>query len=116
MPEGSSTGEISMLDRPGRIAAALLVFVLGSISFHSLPTIVGTMSDHPGIWKMRIGTIASADMSGMLLAAIATIFWFRRLNWQRLAVGFALCLSARVNVLVASFKQPAARYRCASAS
>jgi len=80
------------VDRTVRIAAALFVFVMGSISFPLLPMVVGAVTDHLDFSVRQVGLIASADMFGMFLAAIAAIYWIRRANWRQLAIGLALCL------------------------
>jgi predicted MFS family arabinose efflux permease len=80
------------VDRTVRIVAALFVFVMGSISFPLLPMVVGAVTDHLDFSTREVGLIASADMFGMFLAAIAAIYWIRRANWRRLAIGLALCL------------------------
>ena len=80
------------VDRTVRIAAALFVFVMGSISFPLLPMVVGAVTDHLDFSPRQVGLIASADMFGMFLAAIAAIYWIRRADWTRLAIGLALCL------------------------
>ena len=105
MTLNKDTGEALLVDRRGSIIAALFVFVLGSISFPLLPMVVGAVTDHLDFSSRQIGLIASADMFGMFLAAIAAIYWIRRINWRLAAIAFAigLCLCHAVSTQLPHF-------------
>ena len=92
MARNNLADDVLLVDRPTAIIAALSVFVLGSISFPLLPMVVGAVTDHLNFTSQQVGLIASADMFGMFLAAIAAIYWIRRLNWKLAAIGFGICL------------------------
>ena len=67
MADSAFSGDTLEVDRKVSIAAALFVFVMGSISFPLLPMVVGAVTDHLDFSTREVGLIASADMFGMFL-------------------------------------------------
>ncbi len=68
------------------IAAAIGLSVAGVAAFSVLPVMVGAIADSHGLSASLAGYVASADLCGFALAALAAVFWIARGGWQRAAV------------------------------
>jgi predicted MFS family arabinose efflux permease len=93
------------IDRPGALAALLVVATVTEAMFMLLPSFVGALGDVLHLSANRTGLLGSADLAGIALATGTAPWWLRRVPWRG-AVLASLAAFLLVNVVcfgVASF-------------
>ncbi len=68
------------------IAAAIGLSVAGVAAFSVLPVMVGAIADSHGLSASLAGYVASADLCGFALAALAAVYWVGRGRLRRAAI------------------------------
>jgi len=68
------------------IVAAIGLSVAGVAAFSVLPVMVGILTDSHGLGASLAGYVASADLAGFALTALAAAFWVVRCRWRRAAI------------------------------
>ena len=78
----------------GMTARVFLAFLTtaGFFYVNIMPAIVAGLIEGLGYTNQQAGSVASANMYGAAFGALGIVFIIRRLNWQRVALGFLITL------------------------
>lgn len=68
------------------IAAAIVVSAAGVSAFSFLPILTGALADDLGLSESVAGLIASTELIGFAIAALASLFWNGRVAWRPAAI------------------------------
>ena len=70
------------IDRPGALAALLIVATVTEAMFMLLPSFVGALGDVLHLSANRTGLLGSADLAGIAIATATAPWWLRRVPWR----------------------------------
>jgi predicted MFS family arabinose efflux permease len=85
-------------DKPGTIAAAVMLSVIGVFGLIPQPLFLGALQDYLEFTNQQASLITASEIIGGALASLLAVFWINRLNW-RIAAMFAIAVVVIGNVL-----------------
>ncbi len=91
-------------NRPAAIATIIAIFAIAPAVYLMLPAFVGALAETYGFSESQLGLLASADLTGMAIAAVTALYWRTRWNW-RWVVGTALAWVVVGNLLSTGLSQ-----------
>lgn len=84
-----------------------ILYPLGPAAIILMPMVVGGLIDNYGLSEQQVGTIASAEGMGLVVASIVASFWIRKVSWTK-ALVVSMLLTALLNGISANLSGYAA--------
>jgi len=102
----NSEPPLTIFDQPTTIAAAVIISIVGNAVFIGMPMLVGAMAESFGFDEQQLGWLASADLSGVFVASIATSLLLNKVNRQWLALlGIIISIAANyISTTITTFE------------
>lgn len=85
---------LAITEQKRLIAAVIFIQTVASLSLWLVPMLVGAVTDHLGFGISQAGFMATADVTGVLLATISALFWIQRVRWRILFLPLLVSLLA----------------------
>jgi len=85
-------------DKPGTIAAAVMLSVIGVFGLIPQPLFLGALQDYMDFTNQQASLITAGEVIGGAVASLIAVFWINRVNW-RIAAMFAIAVVVIGNFL-----------------
>lgn len=83
MSESLSQGNSGIVNREFSSAAAgVLMYMLAPLGMTLIPLVVGGAAKDLGFSDTQVGFLASADLMGLAVASVSSVFWIHKISWR----------------------------------